>query len=79
MRPEKLSESRGIGILRRGGRLVGVGTAKWVEPEVPRRGRGLVGVADWVELRKGTGGTRLAVAGILSRGMGLLLVFRWGV
>ena len=57
---EKLNESRGIGILRRG-----------VEPGILRRGTDLVGVAEWVELRRGMGGTRLVGPGILSRGVGL--------
>ena len=67
MGPEKLSESRGTGILRRG-----------TEPGVLRRGRGLVGVASWAELRGRTGGTRLVGPGLLSRGMGLLPVFTMG-
>jgi hypothetical protein len=60
----KLSVSRGTGILRRG-----------AEPGVLRRGTGLMGVAEWVELRRETGGTGLVDPGILSRGAGRLLVF----
>ena len=68
MGPENLSESRGTRRLRRG-----------TEAGVLRRGRGLVGVANWVELRRGTGGMRFVEAGILSRGMGLLPAFKLGV
>ena len=57
-----MSESRGTGAL---------------EPGVFRRGRGLVGVESWVELRRGTGGTRLACPGML--GTGLLPAFIPGV
>lgn len=67
MGPEKLSESRGTGVLRSG-----------TEPGVFRRGRGLVGVAKWVELRGRTGGIRLVGPGLLSRGMGLLPAFTLG-
>lgn len=80
MGPEKLSESKGIGILKRGRGLVGVGVAKWVEPDILGGGRGLVGLANWVELRRGTGATKLvAGAGMLSRGIGLLPAFMLGV
>ena len=64
---EKLNESRGIGILRRE-----------VEPGILRRGTDLVSVAEWVELRRGTGGTGLVGPGILSRGVGLLPAFTLG-
>ena len=36
-------------------------------------------VESWVELKRGTGGTRLACPGMLSRGTGLLPVFTLGV